>query len=490
MPSRFSEKEIDEVVKVTGWPRDVLTDPKKQPIVVNTLEEFREWTFKRDFTDEAVVLTNGIKLLGLEYEKVFPNDIYDIFENLKRNTSVWSIIKSFSQEMFQTYQGKLCYMHKGKDDEPDFDYLNEQIDYVETNGHQKENLYLTEMRFRKKYKHPITGENTKTACKLDGKDVLGEQADFGTLYWDRYDTGIFIGNSGSGMGLHSDQVFWANLGKNWFGYKLLGLWKSGPTSVNLLKNHRHKIFAREPFGKLGAEELAAVRNVHRVCLLKPGETMVFSAAGAHMAISICPDQKLSIGAYESFIPYHDAHVKLFLETGNKEMHHSSFVMDSEDVYDIKDDMLDHIERVINIYHTLTPSRQEQFLHCLYTLRTNCRYFDRHIYMIIVELESTDKANKDSLKKIRVDSFELFRGQERLAPVKEESPKITETSFEKFENWGDWKKVAKQKIREKTEKEKAKQTGTEDLVLTPKKRSNAEDRKETKKVCTVHLDDVI
>jgi len=90
-----------------------------------------------------------------------------------------------------------------------------------------------------------------------------KQVDFGALYWDRYDSGIFVGNSGSGMGLHSDQVFWSNFGENWSGHNLLALWKAGPTSVKLQENHRHKIFAREPYGKLGPEELAEVRNVHR-----------------------------------------------------------------------------------------------------------------------------------------------------------------------------------------------------------------------------------
>jgi len=66
----------------------------------------------------------------------------------------------------------------------------------------------------------------------------------------------------------------------------LGLWKSGKTSVDLLEKFRHSIFAREPYGRLEEEEMEQVENVHRVCLLKPGDVMIFSAAGAHGNFSL------------------------------------------------------------------------------------------------------------------------------------------------------------------------------------------------------------
>eukprot|EP00493_Phyllostaurus_siculus_P021793 UN22121 len=93
--------------------------------------------------------------------------------------------------MYTKYSGKICYVHKdGKDEEPRMDNLEAQIQYIKDRKFNTENLYLTELRFKNKYKHPITGESTKTACIKDGKDVLGEQADYGTLYWDRYDMGM------------------------------------------------------------------------------------------------------------------------------------------------------------------------------------------------------------------------------------------------------------------------------------------------------------
>ena len=44
---------------------------------------------------------------------------------------------------------------------------------------------------------------------LPRKDVVGPLASW-TFYWDRHDEGVFIGNRGSGKGVHVDQVLWSN----------------------------------------------------------------------------------------------------------------------------------------------------------------------------------------------------------------------------------------------------------------------------------------
>jgi len=377
---RFTPEELNFLSSESGWPLDILTDPTKQPRIVNTVEELKRATFFEDFTDECVILPNGVQLLGLQ--DVIPKDFTDLING---NHTVLGLIESFTEDMYAKFQGKICYAKEnGKDDEPDVDCLKGQLQYIKDSNNHRRNLYLTELRYKKKYKHPVTNENTKTACLKDGKDVMGEQTEYGSLYWDRYDTGIFIGNSGSGMGLHSDQVFWSNFGKNWSGYKLLALWKSGKTSVDLLEKFRHSIFAREPYGRLEEEEMEQVENVHRVCLLKPGDVMIFSAAGAHMAISLCDTDELAVSAYESFINFNPEHIKTFLQTGNKEFHHRKFIMAADDVYDIKDDMLDTLEIILDKFHLLSPERQTQFRKSIDVLKENCTYFDRHITKILDE----------------------------------------------------------------------------------------------------------
>lgn len=399
---RFTQEELDLIAETSGWPLEILTDPEKQPLVVEDLNELKNITFWEDFTDRCVVLPNGCNTLGLD--DVIPLDLKQVIQH---SGSVLDLLENFTEEMFDQYQGKICYIKEdGRDDEPDFDSMKSQLEYIKDCQHHERNLYLTEVRYKKKYRHPITNEFTKTACIKDAKDSLGEAADYGCLYWDRYDTGIFIGNSGSGMGLHSDQVFWSNFGKNWSGMKLLGLWEAGPTSVELLEEHRHCIFAKPPHGVLGEAEMRWVERVHVVCMLKPGDAMIFSAAGAHFAISICHDDHLATSAYESFINFHPAHVRLFLQTGEEAMHHRKFIMHSEDVYDIKDDMLDQIERVIERWELLPQTRRDQFVLCLQTLMENCRYFHRQIGKIFEEQNLLIADNQLIFMKQKSDSMEV------------------------------------------------------------------------------------
>ena len=46
---RFSPEELDFLSRESGWPLDILTDPSKQPRVVNTVEELKRITFFEDF---------------------------------------------------------------------------------------------------------------------------------------------------------------------------------------------------------------------------------------------------------------------------------------------------------------------------------------------------------------------------------------------------------------------------------------------------------
>ena len=43
--------------------------------------------------------------------------------------------------------------------------------------------------------------------------------------------------------------------------------------------------------------------------------MIFTAAGAHMAVNMCDDTNLAVSAYESFVTFNPLHIQLFLNTG-------------------------------------------------------------------------------------------------------------------------------------------------------------------------------
>jgi len=163
-----------------------------------------------------------------------------------------------------------------------------------------------------------------------------------------------------------------------------------------------------------------VENVHRVCLLKPGDIIIFSAAGAHMAMSLCEENQLVVSAYESFINFHPAHMELFLQTGNKDVHHRKFIMDSEDVYDIKDDMLDTIELILDRYTKLSPERQIQFVQALEVLKSNCTYFRRHITKILENREEKLR----TMERLRRENAEEEEQQQQQSRMTVSGTKIT------------------------------------------------------------------
>jgi len=165
-------------------------------------------------------------------------------------------------------------------------------------------------------------------------------------------------------------------------YKLLVVWKTSD-SINLLQKYRHCIFAKYPFGILREEHLDLIKKAHRICIIKPGDVFIFSAAGAHQATSICPNKELSISAYESYITCVPEHVLQFLQTGNRAYHHIGFIMDKKGILDIKDDILEQIERIFFLRKTLSLTMQILFERTLNTLMTNCLFFKKHLTKKII-----------------------------------------------------------------------------------------------------------
>ena len=80
-------------------------------------------------------------------------------------------------------------------------------------GIQDDHMYLAELRYHTKYRHATRGDWVKTLLTSDLKDFIGPQQSDSTLYWDRFDEGVFVGGANSGSPLHVDQVQWSNIGK-------------------------------------------------------------------------------------------------------------------------------------------------------------------------------------------------------------------------------------------------------------------------------------
>jgi hypothetical protein len=71
--------------------------------------------------------------------------------------------------------------------------------------------------------------------------------------------------------------------------------------------------------------------------------MIFSAAGAHMAISLCDTDELAVSAYESFINFNPEHIKTFLQTGKFNLCFFFFCMGPPDIINEKFDFLKNIK---------------------------------------------------------------------------------------------------------------------------------------------------
>lgn len=199
-------------------------------------------------------------------------------------------------------------------------------------------VYVAEMRLRHGVIHPVDGEKVKTVCLRDMKDVLGPYSTW-SLYWDRYDEGLFAGGKWSGKGMHIDQVLWSNVGKHWSGYKLVAAWPKGSVSKEVAEEFFDVVFCPP----LSEREVATLHRAAKVVLLRPGDVYLFSGGVAHTVI--CVSDELCLGAYESIVTLNPIHVAHFLHTGDAEGDYNleKFAMSPKELKETKEDILDQLE---------------------------------------------------------------------------------------------------------------------------------------------------
>ena len=91
--------------------------------------------------EEVYILPNGVELLNLQAQDVFPPELYDVFLRssnvvtssfFKKKTILFGIIKiellsQFTEEMNSTFKGRLHFTIDGRDDIPDIKALKGQV---------------------------------------------------------------------------------------------------------------------------------------------------------------------------------------------------------------------------------------------------------------------------------------------------------------------------------------------------------------------------
>eukprot|EP00931_Biecheleriopsis_adriatica_P088210 TRINITY_DN62582_c0_g1_i1.p1 TRINITY_DN62582_c0_g1~~TRINITY_DN62582_c0_g1_i1.p1 ORF type:complete len:514 (-),score=118.99 TRINITY_DN62582_c0_g1_i1:23-1534(-) len=342
-PQQFTEAER-KVLQGT-WPMDLLEDPARQPRIVETAEAFINEVLTGEHLEDFVVLPRGVDLLGLSWDDSFPQDIRDCVRGSR--CAVEFARKVLARpEMLEKYRADIEYIDPQrqqkdilKKDKHDLGKrIREALRMAEAGEVDADMLYVAEMRLKKEAPHPLGGENVKTVCLRDMKDVLGPLVSW-TLYWDRYDEGFFAGGKRSGKGVHIDQVLWSNIGRHYQGYKLVAAWPKGEVSKQVALDFYDVLFSPP----LKEAELQALRKAAKVVLLRPGDVYLFSGGIAHTVLCISED--MCLGAYESIVTLHPTHVDHFLHTSDKEGPYclDSYSMSRGEFRDTKDDCLDQLE---------------------------------------------------------------------------------------------------------------------------------------------------
>eukprot|EP00392_Amoebophrya_sp_AT5.2_P012638 g12745.t1 len=381
----------DEERRLAGvWPLDLFENnrPRYFDDPVNFIEEL----LTGDFIHGVYVLRDGCRKLGLELQSCFEPELADCLSNAKDVREF--LLELQRKGLADTYKARVQYLvtkelgqdaaeigaenkdannkyllHYQKEISREKD-LPAQIDRVEELLSSKTvragDLYLTELRQRDERRHPLQPkERVKTALQRDMRDVCAEYGEY-SLYWDRYDEGVFLGGHLSGKALHIDQILWQNVGKNWTGHKLLAAWPVWETSELLsqvsdclfLPGNRGSGTTSAPSStptslELPPLELSLLNRAAAVCLIRPGDVFYFTGGVPHVTLSVGTEQ-MNVCAYESIVTLNRSHVAHFLSqstkwrgfetTGLMERYHE-MGMPEKELEEVKQDMVDRLTAV-------------------------------------------------------------------------------------------------------------------------------------------------
>lgn len=334
----------EEIIKKSGWPPHLFDDPEKQPTVVETAKEFVQEVLLGKHLDDVIVLKNG--LTKLDMWDAIPQDFLDA---VKSSSTVREFLDKLSDERKRELKTRLYYTETGKwkygkekelrKDAQGNSLLSvkEKLDEINRRKEISDNhMYVAELRYIDKYRHPTGNDFTRTFLRRDMKDYVSPDEADCMLYWDRFDEGVFVGGHESGSPVHVDQVSWSNVGKNWNGYKVVAIWKYGKETYPFLDDYLRRLFVAD----CPKEELATLNDACKIVLVEPGDVFLFSGANAHTVMSV--GDELSLTAYESLVNLNKVHCEVFVDTATG-LHFEECWPDDDTLDDIKQEVVDALE---------------------------------------------------------------------------------------------------------------------------------------------------
>eukprot|EP01059_Diplonema_ambulator_P019721 TRINITY_DN33360_c0_g1_i1.p1 TRINITY_DN33360_c0_g1~~TRINITY_DN33360_c0_g1_i1.p1 ORF type:complete len:397 (+),score=69.88 TRINITY_DN33360_c0_g1_i1:146-1336(+) len=331
---------------------------EKRAVEVNTVEDFVQALMFEEHLDRVVVLHNGIDLM--KQGNALPPGLN---EAVMKSQRVCQVLDALPSDEADTMKGRLWqFNEKGTETEikkaDKVDTVTEIVEILReanADGSVDRNvpLYLSELRHNKKVEHPITGEMVKTVTTVDMYDVVA-QRELAPL-WERSEGGVFVGERGSGSGLHTDQCLWSNVGKQWYGYKLMAVWPWSER-LSILEDAGRGAMFHFP---LTPEEIGYLSRACVVTLIRPGDVFVFSGAQPHMAM--CIGDNVNVTAYESMLPL-NSHALATLSRTNSKDHFKKCWMDDDDLDELFEDVVDSLLGNLND-PSIDPETRNEICQC-------------------------------------------------------------------------------------------------------------------------------
>eukprot|EP00446_Apocalathium_sp_SHHI-4_P086360 CAMPEP_0177467866 /NCGR_PEP_ID=MMETSP0369-20130122/18752_1 /TAXON_ID=447022 ORGANISM="Scrippsiella hangoei-like, Strain SHHI-4" /NCGR_SAMPLE_ID=MMETSP0369 /ASSEMBLY_ACC=CAM_ASM_000364 /LENGTH=468 /DNA_ID=CAMNT_0018941999 /DNA_START=24 /DNA_END=1431 /DNA_ORIENTATION=+ len=340
------------------WP--IREDQK--PEIVHTVAEFLEAMLFQPHVDRCVVLPNGVELLGQQH--AIPEVVRQACVSAasasssgparkrgNNNTGAHQM-RSFLKALGKTQQARFRsrlwhYGIPGKEKEvkgkgtkkKTLQEVSEILEEEEEKGMVPRDapLYISEMRWEAKRPHPLVqAETVKCATSTDIYDFtpLARRMPL----WERSEGGIFIGERGTGSGMHTDQCLWSNVGRNWCGFKLFAVWPWEERHTIPKEVGKGRIFHMP----LSAQEEGWLARAKVLALVRPGDVWVFSGGQPHTALVV--GDGLNISAYESLVPAHSDAIGVLVRSNTKKDHPENFWMDDEDLDELYEDVVDNLQR--------------------------------------------------------------------------------------------------------------------------------------------------
>lgn len=322
----------------SGWPRDILEDFCKWPIVADSPQSFLNFVMYGNHSQaQMCVLPNGLRQLGLE--ESLPKTLMEACQT--HRDAIEAVLATES-----AFQGDLdgdvfvwgdqpgeagCRRREIKEGS-----LRERLEEAKRVASDQSLMYMAELSRGTKSPHHLTGERSRTLTSRDVRDL--DFAAFGCEdvelpMWDRGHA--FVGANGAGSCLHVDQAWWSNISKNFAGYKLVALWGPG-ASENALKLST-QLF-RRPLSK---EQTDALRQASTIALLGPGDVASFTGGLPHVTLVV--GDMLNLTAYESLINWHPCNADLLLR-GALRKPGSEGVMKRKALHGLFDDIVQVVRR--------------------------------------------------------------------------------------------------------------------------------------------------